>query len=104
MTFGGPSISPRSIEIEYSGGMALDHRDPAIVYLSRRVNGSFEIERWFTRDDGYHWRHTRVVRTAAGDLRPLVARGSDGGPVSLLWLQGDYVDYTDYRTTVASLR
>jgi hypothetical protein len=106
MTFAGPSISPRSIEIEYSGGMGLDHRDPAIVYLSRRVNGSFEIERWVTADGGYHWRHARVVRASdgSGDLRPLVARDSDGGPTSLLWLQGNYGDYTDYRTTVASRR
>ena len=27
----------RSIEFEYSGGMALDHSDPSIVYLSRKV-------------------------------------------------------------------
>ena len=37
MTVGGPTISPQTIEKQYSGGLALDHADPSIVYLSRKV-------------------------------------------------------------------
>src|SRR5947209_9161528 len=58
LTDGGPTISPGTIEYDYSGGLALDHRDPSVVYLSRKTRGWFEIERWQTSDRGAHWRHT----------------------------------------------
>jgi hypothetical protein len=105
MTVAGPSISPRTVEQEYSGGITLDHRDPSIVYLSRKVGRWFEIERWITPDGGYSWRYQTVVRTpGANDVRPIVPRGSDGGPIGLLWLQGPYRGYTKYRTSVAFAR
>jgi hypothetical protein len=101
ITFAGPSISPTTIEQQYSGGIALDHANPAIVYLSRKVNGSYEIEKWITGDGGYSWSHTTVVRNhGTDDLRPLVPRGSPGGPMGLLWLRGNYVGYTRYRTSI----
>jgi BNR repeat-containing family member len=105
MTFAGGTISPQTIEYEYSGGMTLDHANPSVVYLSRYVNGRYEIERWITRDGGYTWSHVTVVRTrGADDYRPLVPRGSGGGPMSLLWLQGRYGSYTNYRTAIAFLK
>jgi hypothetical protein len=104
ITFGGPTISPGTLETEYSGGLALDHRDPSIVYLSRKVRGRFEIERWVTADSGRHWRHATVARSATSDsVRPVVPRGPDG-PVKLLWLRGHYRSYTTYRTSVAYRR
>jgi hypothetical protein len=33
-----------------------------------------------------------------------VPRGWDRGPMSLLWLRGDYGSYTTYRTSVDYLR
>src|SRR5919205_1177403 len=42
------SITPR--EWGYSGGITLDKRDPSIVYLSRKIRGINEIERWRTRN------------------------------------------------------
>jgi BNR repeat-containing family member len=105
ITVGGPSISPGTIEYEYSGGMTLDPADPSVVYLSRQVRGWFEIERWTTGDGGAHWRHRTVVRTAgADDVRPLVPWGAPGGPLGLLWLHGHYGSYTAYRTVVDYLR
>jgi hypothetical protein len=104
ITFGGPTISPGTIETEYSGGLALDHRDPAIVYASRKVRGRFEIERWVTPDGGSHWHHVTVARSARADsVRPVVPRGP-AGPVALLWLSGRYRSYTTYRTSVAYRR
>jgi hypothetical protein len=105
LTHGGPTISPGTIEGEYSGGLALDHGNPSIVYLSRKVKGWFEIERWTTPDAGAHWRHTLVARNpGADDLRPVVTRGSDGGPMSVLWLSGHYGSYTDYHTSIDFLK
>jgi hypothetical protein len=105
MTFAGPTISPGTIEYEYSGGITLDHSDPSIVYLSKRVNGHWEIERWTTSDGGYRWRHTTIAgRGSADNIRPVVPRGSTGGPMSLVWLRGRYNTYTTYRTSIAYLR
>lgn len=105
MTFAGPTISPGTIETEYSGGIALDHADPSIVYLSRKVNGWFEIERWVTSNGGYTWQHSTVVRTpGAGNVRPVVPRGGGAGLIELLWLHGHYISYTAYRTSIAYLR
>jgi hypothetical protein len=104
MTHAGPTISPGTIETEYSGGITLDHADPSTVYVSRKVRGRFEIERWRTADGGRTWRHATVARSAdAGSVRPVVPRGP-AGPVRLLWLRGPYRSYTTYRTSVAYLR
>jgi hypothetical protein len=105
LTDGGDTISPTTIEFEYSGGLALDHSDPSIVYLSKQVRGGWEIERWVTSDGGAHWHHTVVV-PADGEqnVRPVVPRGYDHGPMSLLWLRGSYNTYTDYHTSIAYLR
>jgi hypothetical protein len=104
MTYAGPSISPSTIEQQYSGGIALDHSNPSIVYLSRKVNGWFEIERWVTTNGGVSWSHTTVARhPGQDDVRPVVTRGADTGPMSVLWLQGHYGSYTTYRTKIAYL-
>jgi hypothetical protein len=104
MTRAGPTISPGTIETEYSGGITLDHADPSTVYLSRKVRGRFEIERWRTPDGGGTWQRSTVARSAgAGSVRPVVPRGP-AGPVKLLWLRGAYRSYTTYRTSVAYLR
>ena len=105
LTVGGGSISPGTIEYEYSGGIALDHSDPSIVYLSRQVPGGWEIERWTTDDGGFHWSHTVVVPAdGTQNVRPIVPRGWDHGPMSLLWLHGHYGSYTDYHTSIDYLR
>jgi hypothetical protein len=103
ITGGGPTIAPGTIETEYSGGLDLDHNDPSIVYLSKKVGKWFEIEKWVTPDGGLHWSHSTVVRTpGADDVRPVVPRGP-AGPIKLLWLHGHYGDYTRYRTQIEYL-
>jgi hypothetical protein len=105
LTHAGPSISPGSIEREYSGGIALDHSDPSVVYLSRHVAGGWQIERWATRNGGATWRTQVVVPSGHTDnVRPVVPRGSAAGTLRLLWLQGRYGTYTDYHTHVEFLR
>jgi putative BNR repeat neuraminidase len=105
LTSGGGTISPSGIEYEYSGGIELDHSDPSIVYLSRQASGGFEIDRWATNDGGLHWRHVTVVRAGGTDnVRPVVPRGWDHGPMRLLWLRGNYGSYSEYRTSIAYLR
>jgi hypothetical protein len=103
LTYGGPTIAPTTVEYEYSGGLALDHADPSIVYLSRKVGNGWDIERWVTPDGGYHWQRTVVVPSdGTMNVRPVVPRGE--GPVQLFWLRGDYRSYTTYRTSIAFLK
>jgi hypothetical protein len=79
----------------------IDHSDPSIVDLSPQVGGGFEIERWATDDRGWHWRHTTLVPAGSTEnVRPVVPRGWDDGPMSLLWLRGNYGSYSLYRTSI----
>lgn len=104
ITFAGPSISPSTIEAQYSGGLALDHANPSVLFLSRQVRGRFEIEKWSTGDGGQRWRHTTIARGGTDNVRPVVPGSSDGAPTGLLWLRGHYGSYTTYRTSIAFLR
>jgi hypothetical protein len=105
LTDAGGSISPRTIEYEYSGGITLDHSDPRVLYLSREVTGGWEIQRWSTTDGGGRWtRRTVVPSGGTQNVRPVVPRGYRSGPMGLLWLRGDYRSYTTYRTTIAFLK
>lgn len=99
LTFAGPTISPGTIESYYSGGIALDHANPSVVYLSRKVGRRFRIERWATPDGGRRWRRTVVVDAATDAVRPVVPRGS--GPLGLMWMSGHYGRYIHYRTSIA---
>ena len=90
-------------EPNYSGGIVLDHDDPATVYLSRTKNGKFEIEKWTTSDKGKHWDVTAVTGNSKFDnVRPFVIRNhpNDGSP-AVLWMNvKKYIHYTDYETGV----
>jgi hypothetical protein len=102
LTRAGGSISPDSIEYEYSGGIELDHSDPGVVYLSRHVKGGWDLERWVTTDGGARFSHSVVVPADGLDnVRPVVPRG--GGPIEVLFLRGRYRTYTTYRTSIAFL-
>jgi putative BNR repeat neuraminidase len=85
-------------EKQYSGGIAFDHANPDVVYLSRQLGGQFELERWQTGDGGVTWSHQALTaRSPEKNVRPVVARG--GGP---LWMRGDYVNYRRYRTAIVA--
>jgi hypothetical protein len=83
-------------EQQYSGGIVFDHAAPDLVYLSRLIDGQFELERWRTGDGGVTWtHHALTAHSPEKNVRPVVARG--GGP---LWMRGDYVNYRHYRTAI----
>ena len=93
-----PNTPPGETEREpnYSPGIALDRANPDVVYLSRRVNGILEIERWHTRDGGATWESTPVTAGSKNDnIRPYVVNA--GETSYLLWLNVErYRHYTDY--------
>ena len=101
-----PQTPPGAHEREphYSGGIALDHDDPSIVYLSRQVKGVFEIERWATPDQGRTWVTMPITRDSTEpNVRPVLARNVDAKGEVVLWMRGAYVYWTDYHTRIMLL-
>jgi hypothetical protein len=96
----GGSIVPGGRERQYSGGIALDHGDPSTVYLSRKIRGVFEIERWRTPNRGRTWTRVAVTsRSAQDNVRPVAPRGAHAdGPAPVLWMSGAYPSYMSFST------
>jgi hypothetical protein len=86
----------------YSGGLILDRQNPANVYLSRSIDGVFEIEHWLTDDNGITWSSSAVTSgSSRHNVRPFLAPGDAGGEGKLLlWMHGSYVHYTNYDTAL----
>jgi len=103
---GFPEIPPgkKDTQQHYSGGIALDPENPSVLFVSRQVNGAFEIEKWETPDRGKSWQSVSLTRDSRHlNVRPLVPRGHPGG-THVLWMFGRYERYTDYRTGVRMFR
>lgn len=86
-------------EPHYSGGIVIDPSDSRFVYLSRPIDGRFEIERWFTPDNGDHWSHVALTGHSKHDsVRPFVIRGNRpfGQPSAAFLNLNRYRHYTDY--------
>ncbi|OVE79609.1 hypothetical protein BVY01_02000, partial [bacterium I07] len=93
----------REREIHYSGGVVLDHEDPDVVYLSRPVNGVFEIERRETMDLGFTWKSQWITNQSKYDnVRPFVPWFTpEGAKPHVLWMNNyRYVHYSDYQTDI----
>ncbi len=106
MVAAGGSIQEEPTQPYYSGGITLDHESPDTVYLSRDVNGVFEIERWRTPDGGATWSSTAI--TAASDennVRPVSPRGliPFSGDLAVIWMRGAYPHYLSYQTSIATI-
>jgi len=97
-----PQSPPGRTEPEphYSGGIALNQSFPGEVYLSRPVDGVFEISRWITGNRGQTWRVEEITRDSTElNVRPVVPRGYDGvGHV--LWMTGEYELFTRFHTAI----
>jgi hypothetical protein len=91
------SIDPR--EPNYSGGITLDHEDPATLYLSRQVGGVFETEAWTTPDQGASWSARPLTSgSARGNYRPISPRGQTGDSHDMVWMHGGYIHFGNYQT------
>ncbi len=105
ITAAGGSISEDPREPQYSGGLTLDHEDPATVVLSRAVDGVFEVETWRTADGGATWaRRPVTAASAAPNVRPVTPRGLDAPTpdLSVLWMHGRYASSIDFRTSITT--
>jgi len=90
-------------ETYYSGGIVLDHQDPSRVFLSREINGVFEIEEWNTNNDGLDWEIRPVTENSVNDnIRPFVVRNyPDSKEHVVLWMNlNKYIHWTNYDASI----
>lgn len=93
----------RQRELNYSGGLTLDPNNPAVIYFSHVIDGTFEISRGETPDYGKTWGITPVTRDSQFDnVRPFVPRYQNSDdPNAVLWMQNhSYIHYTDYQSSI----
>ncbi|MFW6690700.1 BNR-4 repeat-containing protein [Streptomyces sp. MAR4 CNX-425] len=102
LTAAGGTIAEKPGEINYSGGITLDHTNPSVVLLSRRIGSVNEIERWTTTNGGTTWEREAVTAdSTVTQVRPLTPRGLDSGErLGILWMAGRYPSYTEYQTHI----
>jgi hypothetical protein len=98
---GGPITRDRKEQF-YSGGIVLDHEDPRVVYLSRKVGRQFEVEKWVALRGGASWRRTAITaRSRTANVRPISPRGLRGASAfDVIWMRGDYNRFKDFRTQI----
>ncbi|MFA7357796.1 MAG: Ig-like domain-containing protein, partial [Bacteroidales bacterium] len=87
-------------EPNYSGGIILDYDDPSIVYLSKQVDGVFEIFKYTTTDHGQSWESEALTENTPKGLlnaRPIVPRHHKKGFFDVVWMRGRYEFYADER-------
>jgi hypothetical protein len=88
-------------EPHYSGGLILDKSAPENVYLSRPVNGIFELEHWHTPDHGQSWQRTPITHgSQCNNVRPFLASAPGSVEKLLFWMNGNYKHFTQYNTSI----
>jgi hypothetical protein len=102
-----PQTPRGTVEFEshYSGGIAFNQSDPSRVYVSREVNGQFEIEKWWTTDGGETWKGMPITAGSNSlNVRPVFPYGASGKEDHLLWMTGRYVHYTNFNTGIMLMK
>ena len=93
---GGGRFHPSNTEYCYSGGEALDPANPNVIYLSIPTKGRtgksiHEIWRYTLNNQGQVVMKEQVTRNSEkNNVRPFVLPGSEGSPLRLIWMHGDY--------------
>lgn len=88
-------------EPHYSGGLALHPGDPSVVYLSRQVEGQFEIEQWRKAALNCDWNIEAITSGSRQiNVRPVVPWGTPAENAIVLWMNGSYEHYTRFRTRI----
>jgi hypothetical protein len=90
-------------EPHYMGNMTLNPNKPNTIYLSRQVNGIFEIEKYHSKDGGLNWESEPITSSSVYDnVRPYIPRNMpDSAKTIVLWMESrKYIHYTDYDTNI----
>ncbi|WP_010422799.1 BNR-4 repeat-containing protein [Anaerophaga thermohalophila] len=94
----------REREPHYSGGLAISLSDVSTVFLSREMNGIFEIQKWY-RTENKEWKHSSITENSDYDqVRPVVPWGMDHHDSAVLWMENEeYIHYTNYSSRIKIL-
>ncbi len=92
---GGGKFHPSNTEYCYSGGMSLDPQHPGDIYLSKPTAGKygnvFELWKYSVNDTGKVVGSEQLTHNSEkNNVRPFILPGSDGTPLRLGWMYGDY--------------
>src|SRR5690606_13346152 len=94
-----PRVAPdeKVREPHYSGGIVIDHSDADNIYLSREVNGHFELEH--RKKGKTKWQTIPLtVGSSTDNVRPYAVKVPEGNPPIILWMTGHYSHYTKFDT------
>ena len=91
------------VEAHYSGGIVLDHNNPEVVFLSRKIGDRFELEKRIIGKKGNQQTIPLTKSSQRDNLRPYVVYGKSTGLPILMWMHGFYYHYTDYDTDIKFL-
>lgn len=100
-----PQTPPGTEEREqhYHGNLSIHPSRPNTIFLSRQIQGRFEIEKRVTPDRGKTWQITPITQHSTYDqVRPYVPRNTGPeDPTVVLWMENlRYVHYTDYHSRI----
>ena len=90
-------------EPHYLGNMTLHPTKPNTIYISRQIDGIFEIEKRVTADGGKTWKIEAITSNSKFDnVRPYVPRGTGKKDKTVvLWMQNKkYIHYTNYDVAI----
>ena len=85
------------------GNMTIHPGKTNVIYVSREIDGVFEIEKRTTNDKGKSWEIEPVTANSTHDnVRPYVPREiSKKDKTVVLWMQNKkYVHFTNYDVTI----
>jgi hypothetical protein len=90
-------------EPHYFGGMTLHPDNANVIYLSREIDGVFEIERRETNNGGKDWKIEAITKESTLDnVRPYMARGlTTKDKEVVMWMENNiYIHYKNYDTSI----
>ncbi len=90
-------------EPHYHGNLTLHPSRLNTIYLSREIDGVFEIEKRTTNDRGKTWKIESITENSEYDqVRPYVPRNAPPqGKTAVLWMENrKYIHYTNYDTAI----
>jgi unsaturated rhamnogalacturonyl hydrolase len=106
VTAAGGSMNLDPAEPNYSGGITLDKTSPNRVYVSRQVDGVFELDQRVTADGGETWTASPITTgSTTGHYRPVpTRRRAAGSDLDVFWMHGTYPSYVSFRTALLTHR
>ena len=87
----------------YFGGVSFDKKDMQTIYVSRRVSGFYQMEKWTTKDYGATWDTQEVIDVATDKsatlMRPIIPYNASDD-IDVIYIKGLYPTYTTYNTDI----